>query len=168
MLTQGHKGAVSQMITHDTIEICAVLEASAADVFSAWEEPKARMVWGVPSDDEVIEFLENDFRVGGLDIHQCGQKGDLRFRVETRYHDIRAPDCLLFTELVSTSDMLLSVSLIAVVMEEQGGATELRVTIQVTSMVGADMIEATRGGWQASLAQLAGYLESSKRENSEA
>ncbi|QUS54679.1 SRPBCC family protein [Pseudovibrio brasiliensis] len=157
---------MGQTVEHDTIIIREKLEASAEEVFAAWEDPKARMVWGVPSDDEAIAFLENDFRVGGLDVHQCGQKGDLRFRVETRYQDIRRPDLLLFTERVSTGDMLLSASLITVVLKELGSATELGVTVQVTSMVGADMIEATRGGWQASLARLAGYLERSLREQS--
>ncbi|MFS8182330.1 SRPBCC family protein [Pseudovibrio denitrificans] len=155
---------MGQTVEHDTIIIREKLGASAEEVFAAWEDPKARVVWGVPSDDEAIAFLENDFRVGGLDVHQCGQKGDLRFRVETRYHDIRRPDLLLFTERVSTGDMLLSASLITVAMKEQDNATELSVTVQVTSMVGMDMIEATRGGWQASLVRLSGYLERSQRE----
>ena len=75
-------------------------------MFLAWEDPKARLQWGPPSDDEALEFLENDFRVGGLDVHLCGKRGDLRFRVETRYYEVERPHRLLFTERVSMDGVL--------------------------------------------------------------
>ncbi len=146
-------------LTHDTITIERTINASAQQVFNAWADPTARSQWGPPSDDEAIEFLENDFRVGGKDVSLCGQKGDLRFQVDTVYHDIQEPLRLLFTERVSTDDNLLCVSLITVQFTETGKATELYLTIQVASLVGEDMIAGNRGGWEAALTNLADYLK---------
>lgn len=145
-------------LIHDTINIEKTINASAQQVFNAWADPAARSIWGPPSDDEAIEFLENDFRVGGKDVSLCGQKGDLRFRVDTVYHDIQQPLRLLFTERVSTDDNLLCVSLITAEFSEAGEATNLELTVQVASLVGEDMIGGNRGGWEAALNNLGVYL----------
>ena len=77
--------------------------------------------------------------------------------METHYHDISAPHRLLFTERVSTEGTLLSVSLVTVAIDGRAEASELDVTIQIASMVGTDMIDGTRGGWERALAQLGEY-----------
>lgn len=145
--------------THETIRISRRINASPEQVFSAWADPVARAQWGPPSDDEAIEFLEHDFRVSGKDVSLCGQKGDLRFRVDTVYHDIREPLRLLFTERVSTDDNLLCMSLITAEFSTVGEATKLGLTVQVASLVGEDMIAGNRGGWEAALANLADYVK---------
>ncbi|WP_445357186.1 SRPBCC family protein [Microbulbifer sp. ANSA002] len=155
---------MSQQLSHDTISISKTIKAPAEQVFSAWENPKARSIWGAPSKDEAVEFIENDFRVGGLDVHRCGQKNDLQFRVETHYYDISKPHLLLFTERVYTDDSLLSASLITVAISQNKRATELQVTIQITSLVGLGMIDGTRNGWQCALSNLAAYLEATRVE----
>ena len=156
---------MSEPLIHDTIAISRTINASVKRVFSAWEDPKARSQWGPPSDDEALEFLENDFRVGGLDVHRCGQKGDLRFRVETRYYGINRPHRLLFTERVSTDGTLLSASLISVAIDGNEGVTELEVTIQIASLVGSDMIDGTRGGWVTAIDQLGKLVESGSQRH---
>lgn len=142
---------------HDTIAISQTIEAPPEQVFAAWKDPQARALWGPPSDDEAIAFVETDFRVGGRDVHRCGPRHDLRFEVETHYHDISAPHRLLFTERVSTEGALLSVSLVTVTIDGNAEVSELDVTIQIASMVGTDMIDGTRGGWERALAQLGQY-----------
>lgn len=124
----------------------------------AWADPEARTIWGAPSKDEAIEFVENDFRVDGKDVHLCGQKGDLRFRVDTFYHDIQKPLRLLFTERVSTGESTFCVSLITVDFAEAKEGTKLNLTIQVASLVGEEMIAGNRGGWHAALDNLEDYL----------
>lgn len=143
---------------HETITIKRTIEAALEKVFTAWANPDARAIWGPPSVDEGMEFLETDFRVGGKDVYRCGQKGDFCFLVETIYHDIQEPLRLLFTERVSTEDNLLSVSLVTVDLSEIGKATKLDLTVQVASLVGQDMIAGNRGGWEAALNNLAAYL----------
>jgi uncharacterized protein YndB with AHSA1/START domain len=145
-------------LTHDTINIRRTISASIEQVFAAWADPHARAQWGAPSDDEVIQFVENDFRVGGKDVSLCGPKNDLRYRVESLYHDITKPIRLLFTELVTIEDTLLCVSLITVSLVECENSTTMDLTIQITSLTGEEMITGNRGGWAAALTNLEGYL----------
>ena len=146
-------------VTHETITISRTIKASSTQVFKAWAEPGARAIWGPPSEDEAIEFVENDFRMGGKDVHLCGQKGNLKFRVETLYHDIQEPLHLLFTERVSTDGNILCASLITVDITKDGAGAKLLLTIQVASLVGKGMIEGSRGGWNAAFANLKVLLE---------
>jgi len=155
---------MSQQLSHDTISINKTIEAPIEHVFSAWADPKARSIWGAPSEDEAIEFLENNFRVGGRDIHRCGQKSNLRFIVETRYYEISRPSRLLFTERVAADDELLSLSTISVEIDDCGNLVELNVTVQIVSLVGSDMIEGTRKGWEKAIAQFGTFVESLERE----
>ncbi|WP_444959555.1 SRPBCC family protein [Microbulbifer sp. VVAC002] len=155
---------MSQDLSHDTISISKRIKAPRERVFSAWEDPQARSIWGPPSEDEAIEFLENDFREGGIDVHRCGQSSDLRFRVETHYYEIRRPHRLLFTERVTTDGSPLSISLISVEIGNSESMTELKVTIQIASLVGSGIIEGTRNGWQRALSNLTAYLEARKVE----
>lgn len=145
-------------LLHDTITIKKTINASTREVFNAWADPAARSEWGPPSEDEAIEFVENDFRIGGRDVSWCGQKGNLGFRVETLYYDIRPPERLLFTERVSMGDNLLSVSLVTVVLSDSGGTTTLGLTVQIASLVGEGMISGNRVGWEAALTNLDLYL----------
>ncbi len=145
-------------LVHQTIAISRMVDAPTDAVFAAWEDPQARSQWGPPSDDEALAFVETDFRVGGTDVHLCGPKGDLRFRVETRYYDIERPARLVFTERLSTGDALLSASLVSVAIGGNGRSTKLDLTVQIASAVGRDMIVGTRTGWEAALSNLAKSL----------
>lgn len=149
---------IDPALMHERIAIEATISASPQRVFDAWADPGARSVWGAPSGDEAIEFLATDFRVGGRDVSLCGQRGDLRFRVESEYHDIRAPLRILFTESVSTDGALLCVSLVTAQFFAFGEATRLNLTVQVTSLVGEDMIAGNRGGWESALRNLEAHL----------
>ncbi|BBM03524.1 SRPBCC family protein [Microbulbifer sp. GL-2] len=151
-------------ILHDTISINKTIKAPVEHVFSAWADPKARSIWGAPSEDVTIEFLESNFRVGGVDVHRCGRKSNLRFLVETRYYDISRPNRLLFTERVETDDEQLSLSTVTVEIEDFGKLVELNVTVQIVSLVGSEMIEGTRKGWEKAIAQLGEFVESPERE----
>jgi len=145
---------VSDLLVHETIAISKRIKACPDAVFSAWQSPKARSEWGPPSVDEAIQFLETDFRVGGRDISLCGLRDDLRFRVEATYYAIEQPGLVVFTERVSTEDALLSVSLITVAMTNADADTQLDLTVQIASLVGAGMIDGARGGWDAALSNL--------------
>ena len=148
-------------VAHETITTSRPLKASPEQVFQAWADPAARTMWGPSSKDDALEFVEVDFRVGGKDIHICGPKGDLRFRVETSYHEIHEPTRLLFTEHVSAGGTTLCASLVTVDLAEAGAGTKLDVTIQVASLVGEPMLEGNRSGWQAALENLRRHLEES-------
>ena len=144
--------------SHETIETSRTIAASLEQVFRAWADPEARTIWGAPSKDEAVEFVENDFRVNGKDVHLCGQKGDLRFRVDTFYHDIQKPRRLLFTERVSTGGSILCASLITIDFAEVKEGTKLHLIVQVASLVGEEMIAGNRDGWRSALDNLEDYL----------
>ena len=146
---------MSADLNHDTIRIRKTIRASVEQVFAAWEDPAARSQWGPPSEDEAITFIENDFREGGLDVHLCGPKDDLSFRVETRYSDIAPPHRLVMTERVLRYDAHLSTSLISVAFRSEVDSTLLELTVQVASVVGPDMIKGINGGWTIALDNLA-------------
>lgn len=150
---------MNQDIVHETIDIRRTIDASPEHLFSAWERPDARVQWGPPSDDEAIKFIKNDFRVGGKDVSLCGPKDNMSFQVETTYYDIRKPERLLFTERVSMDDTPLSISLITVALSGVDAKTLLRLTVQITSLVGEDMIKGNRDGWHAALTNLANHLD---------
>lgn len=155
---------MNSSLAHDTISIRRAIHASPEIVFQAWKDPVARSTWGSPSDDEAVEFIANDFRVGGMDIHHCGPVGDLRFRVETRYHAIDCPKRLLFTESVSTGNALLSVSLVTVDISQARNAAQLDLTIQIASLVGTEMVAGSRAGWNAAIANLDSQLASAEAD----
>ncbi len=149
-------------VTHDTITIQRNIDASKATVFTAWSNPEARVQWGPPSDSEAIEYLETDFRVGGMDVSRCGEKGHLDYRVETLYHDICSPARLVFSERVSHDESTLSASLVTVEIEDLDGLTKLTLTIQIASLVGDDMIAGHKKGWSAAIDNFSRVTESLK------
>ncbi|UVK56548.1 SRPBCC domain-containing protein [Mesorhizobium sp. AR02] len=75
-------------VTHATIVLERVYDASPARVFQALADPQARARWGTPSKNVDLVYDRSDFRVGGLDVSRCGPRGSLIYRVETRYIDI--------------------------------------------------------------------------------
>lgn len=145
-------------VEHGTFVLERAYAAPPAEVFAAWADPAARMRWSAPSPDQGIEYLETDFCVGGRDISRCGPVGDLRFRVEARYHDIVADRRIVFTEGVAHEDTRLSVSLITIVFAAEGGGTRLTLTDQVTALDGSDMVAGSKAGLGAALDNLDEYL----------
>jgi len=139
---------------HETILINRTIKALPSLIFNAWVSPKARLIWGVPSDDEAMAFIETDFRVGGKDVHICGPKENLCYRVETCYHDIQEPRLLVFTERVSNNSHTLCSSLITVDLTAEGKDTNLDLTIQIASLVGDEMISGNREGWRMALTNM--------------
>ena len=93
-------------------------------------------------------------------------KGNLNFRVETRYYEINRPHLLLLTERVSREDTLLSTSLISVSLNSRENMTTLKLTVQITSFVGSEMIAGTQGGWTAAVENLTSSLGKRTSETS--
>lgn len=146
-------------IEHETFVLERRYEAVPERVFAAWADPAARERWAAPSPDQAIEHSEADFRVGGRDVSRCGAVGDLRYTVETRYLDIVPDRRIVFAEVVECGDARLSVALITVEFAPEDGVTRLRLTNQIASLSGADMIAGSRSGLAAALDNLADYLK---------
>jgi uncharacterized protein YndB with AHSA1/START domain len=146
-------------IDRDTVIVRRVLDVPVARVYGAFADAKERASWGAPSDTAVFIYDEADFRVGGRDLARCGPKHDPRFRVEARYLDIVADKRVVWLETIHEADKLLAANITTLELRPQGQATELTVTVQVTSFVGPGMIENTKAGHDGSLENMARYLE---------
>jgi uncharacterized protein YndB with AHSA1/START domain len=147
-------------VTHATIVLERVYDASPARVFQALADPQARARWGTPSKNVDLVYDKTDFRVGGLDVSRCGPRGSLIYRVETRYVDIEPEQRIVSTEVVCEGWSRLSVSLITVELHPEGASTRLVLTDQIAAFGGKDMIAGSQAGFNAALDNLAVELAS--------
>ena len=144
---------------HGTVVVERTLGAPAARLYGAFADPRERERWAAPSDTAVFTYEEADFRVGGRDLARCGPKQDPRYSVEARYLDIVPARRIIWTETIHDGDKMLAANLATLELMPEGQSTQVRVTVQVASLVGAAMIENTRAGHEGSLAGMARYLE---------
>jgi uncharacterized protein YndB with AHSA1/START domain len=150
---------VNHSTEHGTITVERTLDAPVSRVYAAYADPKARQSWGAPSDTATFTYEQADFRVGGRDLARCGPKEDPRFRVEARYVDIVRERRVVATETIREIERLLATNITTVELSPEGERTHVKVTVQVTSFVGPDMIKHTRAGHEGSLASMARYVE---------
>lgn len=142
-------------VNHDTIVFERSYDAPPARVFEAFARPEARMRWGVPSANVELVYDQADFRVGGLDIGRCGPRGNLVYRIETRYSDIIPERRIIYNEVVFQDDSRLCFGLITVELQPQGKGTRLTLTDQVAAFGGAGMIAGHKAGHAGALDNLA-------------
>ncbi|QPC90486.1 SRPBCC family protein [Mesorhizobium sp. INR15] len=147
-------------VTHATIVLERIYEASPARVFQALADPQARARWGTPSKNIDLVYDQADFRVAGLDISRCGPRGNLVYQVETRYMDIEPEQRIVSTEVVREGGNRLSVSLITVELQAVGSSTRLVLTDQIAAFGGKDMIAGSEAGFSAALTNLAAEFAS--------
>jgi uncharacterized protein YndB with AHSA1/START domain len=126
---------------HGTIRLERTFKATAARVFAAWVEPKARAKWDVPG-RWVIAEQTFDFREGGRELKRFGPKDDPRFVSDTLYIDIVPPRRIVFGYSMSSRGTPISVSLttieISVAPSSGGKDTHLLFTEQIVFLDGND------------------------------
>ncbi|MEZ5382552.1 MAG: SRPBCC domain-containing protein [Microthrixaceae bacterium] len=145
-------------LIHDTIRLERQLGHPPAAVFAAYADVDQRAAWTAPTDDEVLIFEADDFRVGGVDQFLCGPKTAPGFVGTTRYDHIVDNEVIVFTERLAHGDQLLAVSLITWALTPRGTGTFLVVTDQVTSLAGQGPIDGSREGYSAILDRLTSHL----------
>jgi uncharacterized protein YndB with AHSA1/START domain len=145
-------------ILHDTIIFERSFDAPIASVFAAFADPAARAKWGAPSDTAAIVYDETNFATGGRDLFRCGASNDLKYHGETRYLHIVPERQIVSSETIDADGKRLSASLTTVQLASKGAQTKLTLTVQVAAFDGRDMIEGTRFGHTAALANLAKAL----------
>ena len=145
-------------VVHDTICLERQLQHQPSAVFAAYADVDQRVVWTAPSDDEVVIFEADDFRVGGLDQFICGPRTAPDFVGTTRYEHIIDNELIVFTERLVHGDQLLAMSLITWALTPNGTGTTLVVTDQVTSLAGQGPVDGSRDGYAAILDRLAAHL----------
>ena len=142
---------------HATITLERAYRAPLERVFSEFADPVARARWSPPSNDVLI-YDETDFREGGRDLFRCGPENDPKFRGETLYHLIVPNQRVISSETVDVNGRRFAVSLNTLELEAAGESTNLKLTVQMVSLVGAGMIEGYESGNKSALENLARHL----------
>jgi uncharacterized protein YndB with AHSA1/START domain len=142
---------------HATITLERTYRAPLERVFSEFADPVARARWSAPSNDVLI-YDQTEFRAGGRDLFRCGPKNDPKFRGETFYHLIVPNRRVVSSETLDVDGQRLAVSLNTLDFEPTGEGTNLKVTVQMVSFVGAGMIEGYESGNKSALENLGRHL----------
>jgi uncharacterized protein YndB with AHSA1/START domain len=142
---------------HATISLERTYRAPLERVFSEFADPVARARWSAPSNDVLI-YDQTEFRAGGRDLFRCGPKNDPKFRGETFYHLIVPNRRVVSSETLDVDGQRLAVSLNTLDFEPTGEGTNLKVTVQMVSFVGAGMIEGYESGNKSALENLGRHL----------
>jgi uncharacterized protein YndB with AHSA1/START domain len=149
--------STNQRPQHATITLERTYRAPLERVFSEFADPVARARWSAPSNDVLI-YDQTEFRAGGRDLFRCGPKNDPKFRGEIFYHLIVPNRRVVSSETLDVDGQRLAVSLNTLDFEPAGEGTNLKVTVQMVSLVGADMIEGYESGNKSALENLGRHL----------
>jgi len=147
--------ATQTRMLHDKIVMERTYNTSPARVFAAWESVEARLRWSIPFPEAGAAYDQAEFRVGGLDIMRCGLKSDMRFLAHVRYLEIINDARIVMAESIAEDGKIRAASLITVELEPAGKETKQTVTMQVSAIDGADMLDGYRVGWTAALDNIA-------------
>jgi uncharacterized protein YndB with AHSA1/START domain len=142
---------------HATITLERTYQAPLERVFSEFADPGARARWS-PSSNDVLIYDSTDFRAGGRDAFRCGPKDDPKVRGETFYHVIVPNKLVVSSEVLDMDSQRLAISLSTLDFVPTGQSTQLKLTVQVVSLVGAGMIQGYESGNNAALDNFARHL----------
>ena len=149
---------MTEKLHHATIKLERAYSASVERVFSEFANPQSRAKWSAPSNDSLV-YDQSDFREGGRDVFRCGPANDLRFQGTTTYQAIVPNQLVISTEILAEGDTCLAVALNTLEFETAEKGSELRVTIQIVSFIGPDLIGAYESGNRAALHGLSLHLD---------
>jgi uncharacterized protein YndB with AHSA1/START domain len=131
--------------------------APVEQVFAEFADPVARARWSVPINDGMV-YVEADFRETKGDVFRCGPPGDLRFRGVTTYHVIIPNECVISTEALTEEGKRCAVALNTLEFQPVSEGTALKVTLQIVSFVGPQMVEGYESGNRGALKGLEKHL----------
>src|SRR5277367_6056339 len=142
---------------HATLTFEHSYSAPVERVFVEFADPLARAAWSAPSNGVLI-YDETNFCAGGRDRFRCGPKDDPRLHGETVYHLIVPNKRVVSTESLGTEGQHLAVALTSLEFETTPDGTNLKMTVQMVSFVGPDMIEGYKSGNQSALESFSRHL----------
>lgn len=147
-------------VAHDILKFTKTIDAPLAEVWAAFADSDERAKWSVPAGDAQV-YEESNFQIGGRDVYRCGPPKTLDFHGVLDYIHIVPQSLIVHTDTVTVQDQILATALLTWEFEDRGSATLVRLTDQVTSFVGDDMIEGHRNGHAKALNQLKDFVSTS-------
>ena len=135
------------------------LTSAPARVFEALISPADRMAWGPPGTDQVVLIEGQPEAAPGVrEMSRCGPRDNPYVDVATDWVLMEAPNRLLFVETLMAEGEPLGTSLATYELTEAGTGTHLRLTVQLVSFVGEEMMGEFEGGWTHALDNLVAHV----------
>ena len=145
-------------VVHATLVFERLVPAAPSQVFAAFADTATRSEWGAPSDTAALIYDNTDFREGGIEQFRCGSKSDPNIHGTTHYLSIIEDRRIVSSETLEVVDTRICASLTTLELFEAGDSTRLRLTAQVASFVGQELIADHEQGNNASLDKLCRYF----------
>jgi uncharacterized protein YndB with AHSA1/START domain len=123
-------------------------------VFAALADPVKRADWGTPTETAVLVYDAVDFRVGGRDLFRCGSKDNPQYRGITTYYDIVPDQRIISSEVVEVQGRTVLISMLTLTLEPEGSGSKIKLTAQIISLDGDNMIEGAKFGNNGALDNL--------------
>jgi uncharacterized protein YndB with AHSA1/START domain len=117
-------------VTHATFAIERRYTAAPARVFAAWSRAEAKLRWFFCNPDWPVADYALDFREGGFERVRTGPAGGPVHACDARYHEIVENARIVYAYEMRVGDRWLSVSLVTVEFQPQGGGTRMLFTEQ--------------------------------------
>lgn len=122
-------------------------------LFQVMTDRGTRQKWSGPDDESVLIFDEYDCRAGGHEKIRCGPKEAPEFNTLGLFHVVTL-ELFSFTEILVVGGETLSISLCSHEISKSKTGSALRVTLQITSLIGTDLFNDYHNGWSAALDNL--------------
>jgi len=136
------------------------LAAGPDRVFAALTSAEDRMAWAPPDTGHVVLIEDQPAPAPGVrELSRVGPRENPYVDVTTDWVIIDAPTRLVYVETLSAEGDALGSSLATCELAPDGDGTALRLTVQLVSFVGKEMMGEFEGGWTHAIDSLARYIE---------
>jgi uncharacterized protein YndB with AHSA1/START domain len=144
-------------IVHDRFTIERVYEATPAEVFAAWSNPKLKARWFIGPESWRQTRRELDFRVGGEEV-LCGEFPNGTTSFFARFYEIEANERIVYVYDMHLSGKHHSLSLATVEFRPDKGGTRMIFTEAVAFMDGTENAVSRERGTAAHFDRIAAVL----------
>ena len=146
------------MTIHETVACERLLDAAPAEVYVAYADAHERARWTALSPAETVIYEESSFGIGGGDRYRCGARANPEYNGVVTYLDIVRCQRIVYAERLSRGDTLLCTALITLELTPVAEATQVKITTQIASFAGVDVIKSVTDRTRIALENLAQWV----------
>jgi uncharacterized protein YndB with AHSA1/START domain len=146
-------------VVHATFVVERTFNATPAEVFNAFADPKAKAQWFAGPEEWESGPREFDFRVGGRERNSGGPKGGPIHSFECIYQDIVPNQRIIYSYDMHLDKHRISVSLATIELTPAGKETRLVLTEQGAFLDGYDNAGQRERGTHALIDALGAFVE---------